>query len=90
LPAGGTFEETLRASLAYVREAATLIERESDQIRFRNDEMLIISNDRLLAPNDAAGFAGLAPVLSKVFGADARLQHVSAGTKERLTIRVYA
>ena len=91
LPAGNTLEETLSASLRSVREAASLIEDEPSldgRMRFRNDELLVISNDRLLAPNDTATFEGLQPTLAKVFGANSRFTHSSAGTKDRLTIQV--
>ena len=91
LPAGNTVEETLQASLRSVREAASLIEAEPSfegRMRFRNDELLVISNDRLLAPNDAAAFEALKPVLAKVFGDNARFTRAGAGTKDRLTIQV--
>jgi hypothetical protein len=91
LPSGQTLEETLRASLQAVREAASLIESESSfqgRMRFRSEELLVLSNDRLLAPNDASTFAAFTPSLAKVFGAKARFTHASDGAKDRLTIRV--
>ena len=87
----GTFEDSLRASLKAVLQAADLIEAEpvlEGRARFRRDELLFISNDRLLAPNNTATFEALKPTLGKVFGPKAGLTAVRAGTRDRLTIRV--
>ena len=89
--AGGTSEETLRASLEAALHAASLIEAEpglEGRVRFLKDKLVVISNDRLLAPNNAATFEEVKPTLVKVFGAKADLTHASAGTKDRLTILV--
>jgi hypothetical protein len=86
----GTFEETLRASLKAILQAAALIEGEPSlegRVRLRRDELLFISNDRLLAPNNTAAIAAITPVLAKVFGARATITPVRAGTRDRLTIR---
>jgi hypothetical protein len=90
-PAGAGVESHLDAALKAVRHGATLLENDpvfEGRLRFRKDELLIISNDRLLAPNDAATFAKLTSPLSKVFGPAARLTHASANPKDRLTVRV--
>jgi len=90
-PGGSTTEEALRASLKHVQQAASLVEADPSLVgrtRFRRDELLVISNDRLLAPNTAASFEEIKPTLGKVFGAKAKFTHTSAGTKDRLTIRV--
>ena len=84
-------EESLRAALNSALEAAALIEAEpalEGRLRFRRDELLVISNDRLLAPNNSATFEAVKPALSKVFGGKAAFTHASAGTPDRLTIRV--
>jgi hypothetical protein len=89
--AGKRLEEELRTVLKYAQQAASLIEAEprlEGRLRFRKDELLIISNDRLLAPNDGAVFETMKPVLLGVFGKTAGLTHAGAGTKDRLTIRV--
>lgn len=91
IPAGNSLEETLRTSLSFVREAASLLEADPSlegRIRFRDDELLVISNDRLLAPNDAAAFEALHPVLATVFRHGSRFTHSSAEKKDRLTIHV--
>lgn len=89
-PGGSSTEEALRASLKSLKQAASLVEAEPSlggRTRFRRDELLVISNDRLLAPNTAAAFEEIKPTLVKVFG-EAKFSHTSAGTKDRLTIRV--
>lgn len=87
----GSFEETLRASLKAILQAAALIEAEpalEGRVRLRRDEFLFISNDRLLAPNNAASFEAIKPALAKVFGSNANLTVVKIATRERLTIRI--
>jgi hypothetical protein len=87
----GTFEETLRASLKTILQAAALIEAEpglEGRVRLRRDEFLFISNDRLLAPNNAASFEAIKPALTKVFGSNANLTAVKIATRDRLTIRI--
>jgi len=87
----GTFEETLRASLKAILQAAALIEAEpglEGRVRLRRDEFLFISNDRLLAPNNAASFEVIKPVLAKVFGNNSSLTAVKIATRDRLTIRI--
>jgi hypothetical protein len=87
----GTFEETLRASLKAVLQAAALIEAEpglEGSVRLRRDEFLFISNDRLLAPNNAPAFEAVKPVLVKVFGPAASLTALKMATRDRLTIRI--
>lgn len=90
-PAGASVESHLDAALKAVRQAASLLEKEpvfKGGLRFRKDELLVIANDRLLAPNDAATFATLQPPLTKVFGADAKLTYSNANPKDRLTVQV--
>lgn len=90
-PVGHTFEDAVHASLRAAHHAASLIEEEpalEGKLRFRKDELLLICNDRLLTPNDSATFEALQPVLSKVFGDNRSFTHASAGTTDRLTIRV--
>jgi hypothetical protein len=90
-PAGENVESHLDAALKAARQAASLLEKETafeGRLRFRKDELLVIANDRLLAPNDAATFATLKSPLAKVFGADAKLLHAGANPKDRLTVRV--
>jgi hypothetical protein len=90
-PAGKTTEDSLRASLMAARQAVSLIESEpalEGTVRFRKDELLVICNDRLLAPNNAKILEDLRPALTRVFGTEATFTHASTGTKARLTIHV--
>ena len=91
LPAGATTEEALEATLRAAAQGASLLQAEpalAGRLRFRSDELLVISNDRLHAPNTAPAFEALKPALVNVFGGNAAFTHTSAGTKDRLTIRV--
>ena len=90
-PAEKTLEDSLRAALKAARQAASLIEVEPSlegRVRFRKDELLVIFNDRLHAPNDAAVFEAVKPALASVFGPNASFIHASSGTTDRLTIHV--
>jgi hypothetical protein len=76
--------------------ACTLLENEpalGGRLRFRKDQIEVIANDRLLAPNEDATLAKLEPVLSaafkKAFGAKHfKLSRVSSNPKERFSARV--
>jgi hypothetical protein len=90
-PVGKTTEDSLRASLTAARQAVSLIESEPSlggKVRFRKDVLIVICNDRLLAPNNAKILEDLRPALMSVFGTEASFTHASSGTKDRLTIRV--
>ena len=91
LPSGGTTEDVLRSCLKAAQQGVALLEAEptlAGKLRFRQDELLVISNDRLLAPNDPKSFEGLKTPLSAVFGKKSRFKLLSDGTKDRLTIQV--
>ena len=71
-------------------EACHLLEKDA-KTSFKMDEILVISNDRLVAPNDDAAFAELKPVvaaaLEKAFpGSTFNLTRTSSDPKDRLTI----
>ena len=90
-PAGASFENQLDAALKTAQQAVALLEKEpvfKGRLRFRKDELLVIANDRLLAPNDASTFSTLKPSLARVFGSNAKLVHANANPKDRLTVRV--
>jgi hypothetical protein len=90
-PSGARAEDHLDAALKAVQQGAALLEKEpafAGRLRFRKDELLVIANDRLVAPNDAATFAELKAPLARAFGAAAELKHVSTNPKDRLTVRV--
>ena len=76
--------------------ACALLENEpafGGRIRFRKDEVEVIANDRLVAPNEDATLAELEPVLSaalkNALGAKHfKLSRVSSDPKERFSARV--
>jgi hypothetical protein len=77
-------------------QACSLLESEPSfdgKVKFRKDELQIIANDRLLAPNDDKTFSELQPALSAALkgalgSADFKLSRVSHDPKERLTVQV--
>jgi hypothetical protein len=87
-PGGDAFKTAVRA--------CTLLENEpafAGKVRFRKDEIEIVANDRLLAPNEDATLAKLEPILStalkNVLGPkNFRLSRISTNPKERFSARV--
>ena len=78
-------------------EACNLLEKDPKvhgRLRFRTDDMLIIANDRLLAPNNHETFLQFQPQLSsalnEVLGKAFKLSRISDDPRERLTIRAQA
>ena len=78
-------------------EACRLLETDpnvSGRLHFRTNDLLIIANDRLVAPNNDEAFQQLQPqlsnALSEVFGKPFKLARISDDPKERLTIRAHA
>lgn len=62
----GTDVERLRVAWKTARAAAALLEQEPEfrgKLRFRQDELAITLNDRLLYPNTAATWAAVEPAL---------------------------
>jgi hypothetical protein len=78
------------------RQACALLESDSSlkgRVRFRTDELQLIANDRLLAPNDDKTFAQLEPALASSLqpafeGKRLKLTRTSQDPRERLTIHV--
>lgn len=70
-------------------DACRLLEKDA-RMQFKMDEMLLVANDRLEAPNDDGTFAQLKPVITaamqEVFPGTFDLTRVSIDPKERLTI----
>lgn len=90
-PQGASVETQLAAALKAVQQGASLLEKDpafGGRLRFRTNEMLVIANDRLLAPNDAETFSVLKPSLAKVFGSHAKFAHTSTNPKDRLAVTV--
>jgi hypothetical protein len=73
-------------------DACRLLEKDA-KLQFKMDELLVIANDRLEAPNTEEAFAELQPVLQgalrEVFGALLfKLTRASADSKDRLSVLV--
>ena len=82
------FTVALRTTL----QACHLLEEEGN-VRFRTDELQVVANDRLFAPNDEGTFSQLRPSLSSVLktvlnGADFTMTRVSSDPKERFMLRI--
>jgi hypothetical protein len=56
-------------------------------VKFKTDEILVVANDRLLAPNDAASRAKFEPVIAKALG-KAKVAPQAADPRERLAFVV--
>jgi hypothetical protein len=76
-------------------QACSLLEDESSlgPVRFRTDELLVTTNDRLHAPNDEAAFRELQSVTSAALGRfmnsqELTITRVSDSPKERLALHV--
>jgi hypothetical protein len=89
---GEGIEAVLKTALA----ACNLLESDpalAGRLRFRTDEMLIVTNDRLLAPNDDQTFADLTPSVAaalKRLLPEGKFKYTrsSMNPKERLAIHV--
>ena len=88
-PLQGGLETNLKNVFQTALQACKLLESEPELngIKFRTDEVLVVTNDRLLAPNDAATRARLEPVIAKALG-KAKLAPRSADPRERLAFMV--
>ncbi len=89
----GTTREKLAQATRAVLTAAQLLEKEN-RLKFNTQEVQIIINDRLLAPNTAETFAALEPDLKTFFdklygGTEYVLTH-NADARERFTVNVKA
>jgi hypothetical protein len=82
-------EANLKSALQTVLQACKLLESEPklDGLKFDTKEILVLANDRLLAPNDAAGRAKIEPIIARTLG-KAALAPQSADSRERLAFVV--
>jgi hypothetical protein len=76
--------------------ACSLLENEpafGGRLRFRTDELEIVANDRLLAPNEDATLAKLEPTLARALQSalgpkNFKITRTSSNPKERFTARI--
>jgi hypothetical protein len=95
-PASGSNEERLVSVLKTALQACRLLEEEpalQGRVRFRKNELLLIANDRLNAPNDDETLSRVLPAVSVALNAafghsDFDVTRISTDAKDRLTIRV--
>lgn len=82
-------EANLKSVLQTALQACKLLESEPalNAIKFKTDEVLVVTNDRLLAPNDAATRAKLEPVIARALG-KAKVAPQAADPRERLAFVV--
>ncbi len=89
-PTALSLQEHLATIVKSALQAVHLLEKDA-RIRFSMDELLVIANDRLSAPNDNETFAELQPVvrstLERVLG-NFELSRASTDPKDRFAIRV--
>jgi len=80
-PLDGNAGANLRTVLQAARQACRLLEAEPKLkgIKFREDEVLVIANDRLLAPNTPEALAAFQPVVAAALG------EIFPGTKFKLS-----
>ena len=85
----GGLEANLKTVLNTALHACKLLEAEPklNGVKFKTDEILVVANDRLLAPNDAASRAKFEPVIAKALG-KAKVAPQAADPRERLAFVV--
>jgi hypothetical protein len=88
-PLQGGFEANLNSVTEIALQACKLLESEPklDGLKFDTKEILVIANDRLLAPNDAAARATLEPIITRALG-KAIVAPQAADPRERLAFVV--
>jgi hypothetical protein len=88
-PLEGGLEANLKNVLQTALQASKILESEPglNGIKFKADEVLVVTNDRLLAPNDAAARAKIEPVIARSLG-KATLAPQAADPRERLAFVV--
>ena len=88
-PLEGGLEANLKSIVAVALQACKLLESEPklDGLKFNTNEILVIANDRLLAPNDAATRAKFEPIIARALG-KATLAPQAADPRERLAFAV--
>ncbi len=93
-PSNGSLGDHIQTIFRTALEACRLLEEESELegVRFKTDEVLVVANDRLFAPNTPETFQQLQPVFTKFFeqlfdGNDFTLNH-RTDPKERFSVTV--
>ena len=95
-PSKGSLRDHIQTIFRTALEACRLLEEESELegIRFKTDEVLVVANDRLFAPNTPETFQQLQPVFREFFeqlfdGNEFTLNH-RTDPKERFSVTVHS
>jgi hypothetical protein len=86
----GAFADRIKAVLKSALDACAKLEEEPEfkgALKFRRDEVLFLSNDRLAAPNTEEAFAALRPALASAFGTS-KLSRDASDPRRRLAVQV--
>jgi len=93
-PSKGSLRDHIQTIFRTALEACRLLEQESELagIQFKTDEVLVVANDRLFAPNTPETFQQLQPVLTELFeqffeGNEFTVNH-RTDPKERFSVTV--
>jgi hypothetical protein len=88
-PIEGALADRLKAALQAGLDACAKLEAEPDfggRLRFRRNEVLFLSNDRLAAPNTEEAFEAIRPALASAFGTST-LSRDGSDPRRRLAVR---
>ncbi|MCH7804124.1 MAG: hypothetical protein IH937_08565 [Acidobacteria bacterium] len=95
-PSKGSLRNHIQTIFRTALQACRLLEEESELegIRFKTDEVLVVANDRLFAPNTPETFQQLQPVFREFFeqlfdGNEFTLNH-RTDPKERFSVTVHS
>jgi hypothetical protein len=96
-PLEGPLEQRVATIVKTALQACALLEKDSaltGRIRFNKDELLVLANDRLYAPNEKQTFAELEPVLlsgvKNALGVTSlKLEQASPDPKARFSVRFF-
>ena len=94
-PSEGSFGERFQAVLRATLQARQLLAQESDLsggLVFKNDEFVLVANDRLQAPNTTESFETLSSKLGRflpgLLGGEPAIVHVKSQPRERLALSI--
>ncbi len=94
-PTEGSFTERFQAVLRATLQARQLLAQEADLsggLVFKDDELVLVANDRLQAPNTTESFATLRDELGRflpgLLGEEPAIAHVKSQPRERLALSI--
>ncbi len=94
-PTEGSFVERFQAALRATLQAHQILAREADLsggLQFKDDELVLMANDRLQAPNTTESFETLRGELGRflpgLLGVKPTIDHVNSQPRERLALSI--